>query len=140
MTCTTTTFCIECAQKRFYTPIADGRGLFQGFALAAIVTVSVIVTMPHGPILVALPITMAFSFSAGLLPSPLISAPLISAPVVSAPIVSTIMPMAVMPVSVVMGKHQSWLLVGHTAHGQPKVVGGLDRSLNGWDFSCENRG
>jgi len=67
-------------------------------ALATIVAVIVIVAVPHGPILVALPITTAFCFSAGLL-----STPIISTPVVSAPIVSTIVPTAVMPVSIVMG-------------------------------------
>ena len=70
------------------------------FALAAIVTAVVLVTVPHGPILVALPITMAFGFSRGLF-----STPFISTPVVPAPIVSAIMPVAVMPVpAVVMGK------------------------------------
>ncbi len=113
--------------------VADG--LFRGFALATIVTVIVLVTVPHGPILVALPITMALSFSASLL-----STPLISAPVVSAPIVSTIVPTVVMPVSVVMGKQRPLLRAGHTGQGRPRVAGGLGRSLNGWDFSCGSRG
>jgi hypothetical protein len=118
-----------------YRPRVVAGGLFRGFALATIITVIILVTVPHGSILVALPITMAFSFPAGLL-----STPLISAPVVSAPIVPTIMPTAVMPVSVVMGKQRPWLLAGHTRQGRPRVAGGLDRSLYGWGFSCENRG
>jgi len=99
-------------------------GLFRGFALATIVTAIVLV-------MVALPITMALGFSAGLLSTPLISTPLIPAPVVSAPIVSTIVPTAVMPVSVVMGKQRPWLLAGHAGQGRPRVAGGLDGRLDG---------
>jgi len=96
--------------------------------------VIVLIAVPHGPIMVTLPIA-PFSISAGLL-----STPLIPTPVVSAPIVSTIVPTAVTPVSVVMGKQRPWLLAGHTGQGRPRVVGGLGRSLNGGDFSCKNRG
>jgi len=104
-------------------------------ALATIVAVIVLVAVPHGPILVVFPITMAQGFSTGLF-----STPLFSAPFVSAPIVSTIMPTAVVPVSVVMGKQRPRLLAGHTGQGWPRVAGSLDRNLNGCDFSCENRG
>jgi ABC-type sulfate transport system permease subunit len=97
--------------------------------------VIVLVAVPHGPILVVFPITMALGFSAGLF-----STPLISTPIVSAPIVSTIVPTAVMPVSIVMGKQRPWLLAGHTGQGRPRVAGSRDRSLNGCDFSRENRG
>jgi len=93
--------------------------------------VIVFVAVPHGAIVVALPIAMAFSFSAGLLPTPLFPTP-----VVPAPIVSTIVPTAVMPVSVVMGKQWPGLLASHAGQGRPRVAGGLGRSLNGWDFSC----
>lgn len=91
----------------------------------------VFVAVPHGAIMVALPITMAFSFSAGLLPTPLFPTPFFSAP-----IVSTIVPTAVMPVSVVMGKQRPGLLASHAGQGRPRVAGGLDRRLNGCDFSC----
>lgn len=103
--------------------------------LATIVAVIVLVAVPHGPILVVFPITMALGFSTGLF-----STPLFSTPVVSAPIVSTIMPTAVMPVSVVMGKQRPWLLAGHTGQGRPRVAGSLDRYLDSCDFSCESRG
>ena len=109
--------------------------MFRGFALATIVTVIILVAVAHAPILMALPLTMALCFSAGLL-----STPIIPAPFVSAPIVSTIVPTAVMPVSVVMGKQRPWLLAGRTGQGWPRIAGGLDRRLNGCDLSCENRG
>ncbi|MGZ9738317.1 hypothetical protein ACXX83_07740 [Pseudomonas sp. GNP012] len=117
--------------------LRSGRNIF---ALATIVTAIVLVTVPHGPILVALPITTALGFPAGLLSTPLISTPLIPAPVVSAPIVSMIVPTAVMPVSVVMGKQRPWLLAGHTGQVRPRVAGGLDGRLDGWGLSCRNRG
>ncbi|MGF6150146.1 hypothetical protein QFZ84_001118 [Pseudomonas fluorescens] len=85
-------------------------------------------------LMMALPITMAFGF-----PARLFSAPFLSTPFVSAPIFSTIVPTAVTPVSVVMGKQRPWLLAGHTGQARPRVSGSLDRSLNGCDFSCENR-
>ncbi len=103
-------------------------------ALATIVAAIVLVAVPHGPILVVFPITMAQGFSTGLF-----STPLFSTPVVPAPIVSTIVPTAVMPVSVVMGKQWPWLLAGHAGQGRPRVAGSLDRNLNGCDFSCKNR-
>ncbi|MGY3255119.1 hypothetical protein ACVWWS_003603 [Pseudomonas chlororaphis] len=96
----------------------------------------VFVAVPHGAIVVALPIAMAFSFSAGLLSTPLFPTPVFSTPVVPAPIVSMIVPTAVMPVSVVMGKQWPGLLASHAGQGRPRVAGGLGRSLNGWDFSC----
>ena len=89
----------------------------RGLALATIVAAIVLVAVSHGPILVALPITMAFGVAAGLL-----SAPLLSTPVVSAPIVSAIVPTTVMPVSVVMGKQRPRLLAGHTGQGWPRVA------------------
>ena len=107
----------------------------RGFALATIVAAIVLVAVPHGPILVALPITMAFCFTAGLL-----STPVISTPVVSTPIVSAIVPTTVMPVSVVMGKQRPLLLVGPAGQGRPRVCGRLDRYLNDRDFSGQNRG
>ena len=111
-----------------------------GLALATIVAAIVLVAVSHGPILVALPITMAFGFAAGLLSAPLISAPVVSAPIVSTPIISAIVPTTVMPVSVVMGQQRSCLLVGHAGQARPRVVGSLDRCLNGCDFRCDNRG
>jgi hypothetical protein len=71
--------------------------------------VIVLITVPLGPIVVALPIAMALGFPAGLF-----SAPLIPTPLISAPIISTIVPAAITPVSVVMGKQRPWLLTGHT--------------------------
>ena len=68
--------------------------------LATIVTVLVLVTVLHGPILMALPIT-TFRFPAGLF-----STPILSAPFVPAPIVSAIVPTVVAPVAVVMGKQR----------------------------------
>lgn len=94
----------------------------------------VLVTLAHGPILVALPIT-TFIFSAGLL-----STPIISAPVVPAPIVSTIVPTVVIPVSVVMGKQRPCLLAGHTGQVRPRIAGSLGRRLNGCNASGENGG
>ncbi|KPU60740.1 hypothetical protein AN403_4680 [Pseudomonas fluorescens] len=108
--------------------------------LATIVAAIVLVAVAHVPILVAFPITMAFGFAAGLFSTPLFSTPVVSAPIVSSPIISAIVPTVVMPVSVVMGQQRSCLLAGHTGQGRPRVVGSLDRSLNGCDFRCDNRG
>lgn len=102
--------------------------------LATIVTMLVLVAVSHGAILVALPIT-TFRFPAGLF-----STPIIPAPVVSAPIVSAIVPSAVAPVAVVMGKQRPWLMAGRAGQGRPRVLGGLDRRLNGCEASCENGG
>lgn len=75
--------------------------------LAAIVTVMLFVAVAHYPFVVALPVTMAFGFTARLLPTPLIPAP-----VVASPLISAIVPTAVVPVTVVMGQQWRRLLIG----------------------------
>ncbi|MBV4521911.1 hypothetical protein KVG88_17765 [Pseudomonas sp. SWRI74] len=76
--------------------------------------------------MMALPITMAFRFSAGLL-----STPLLSTPIVTSPIIPAVVPTAVTPVAIVMGKQGFGWCASHAGNGWPRTLSDLDRSLNG---------